>query len=178
MCGCEVGADYTEKGAFRMCRNCSGHSKESEVVEQQQQQQEYYGFVVVDEDSDFPKRATAGSAGYDLCASHDVIIRPGEWKLVKTGVSIKLPRELFFDLRARSGLALKHGVTLQNGTGVIDSDYFPNEIGVILRNEGDIGFQVKKGDRIAQGIILPYYTADVEEIVNEREGGFGSTGVE
>jgi dUTP pyrophosphatase len=128
-----------------------------------------------------PKRATKDSAGYDLYAYEAVTILPGKLKLVKTGVSAKLKSHHVLLVCSRSGLALKESVFVLNAPGIVDADYFPNEIGVILFNASEHYFEVNVGDRIAQAVITDYFVADSETERSfdnnvERSGGFGSTG--
>jgi dUTP pyrophosphatase len=130
-----------------------------------------------------PSYETQGAAGMDLRAdiAAPITLRPGERALVPTGISIALPQGFEAQVRARSGLALKHGVGLVNGAGTIDSDY-RGEIGVPIINWGDEDFVINNGDRIAQMIVARYERvewAPVSELpVTERgEKGFGHTGV-
>lgn len=128
-----------------------------------------------------PTYARIGDAGADLRASHDAVLRPGNRALIKTGVSIALPDGYVALVHPRSGLALKHGITVLNTPGTVDSGY-RGEIGVILYNAGLDLFEVKRGDRIAQLVIQKFETAEFElvDVLNETErggGGFGSTGV-
>ncbi len=129
-----------------------------------------------------PKYETQGSAGMDLRAAVDetIVIKPGERALVPTGIHIELPEGLEAQVRARSGLAVKHGIGLVNGVGTIDSDY-RGEIKVPLINWGSSDFSIQYGDRIAQMIICKYERIrweSVDELLDtERgEGGFGHTG--
>ncbi|SEF46054.1 dUTP pyrophosphatase [Caloramator fervidus] len=134
-------------------------------------------------DLPLPRYMTQGSAGIDLYAnvSEEVTLNPNEIKLIPTGIAISLPKGYEAQIRPRSGLALKHGISLVNTPGTIDSDY-RGEIGVIMINFGNKPFIIKRGDRIAQMIInkveIPEII-EVEELDNtERgEGGFGSTGL-
>ena len=129
-----------------------------------------------------PKYQTKSSAGMDLMAFVDdpIIIESGEWKLISTGIYIKLPTGFEAQVRPRSGLALKKGITVLNSPGTIDSDY-RGEIGVILINHSKNNFIVNSGDRIAQLVIAPVVQAqfgrveDLEATVR-GSGGFGSTG--
>ena len=130
-----------------------------------------------------PKYETAGSAGMDLIASieEDVIIKSGEIKLIKTGIAIALEKGFEAQIRPRSGLALKNGITVLNTPGTIDSDY-RGEICVILINHSKLDFVVSRGMRIAQMIIAKYEQAEIFEVENLDEtirgkSGFGSTGV-
>ena len=131
-------------------------------------------------DFPLPEYATPASAGVDLRASEGCVIPPGGRALVPTGLRIALPEDYEAQIRPRSGLALKHGVTLPNSPGTIDADY-RGEIGVILMNLGQEPFVVEPGDRIAQMIVAPVTRvawSEAEELdATERgEGGFGSTG--
>ena len=133
--------------------------------------------------SGIPARATPGSAGFDLMASNDdeIVIEPGRRALVPTGLVIELPFGCEAQVRPRSGLALKNGVTVLNTPGTIDSDY-RGEIKVIIVNLGEDSFKVKKGDRIAQMVIAKYVDCELEEAkalscTVRQEGGFGSSGL-
>jgi len=130
-----------------------------------------------------PSRASAGSAGFDLHAAVDEpeLLGPGERTLVPTGLVLEIPAGWEAQLRPRSGLALRHGVTLLNSPGTVDSDY-RGEVGVILVNHGAEPFTVRRGERIAQLVFAR--VADVEwreaselEASDRGEGGFGSSGV-
>jgi len=130
-----------------------------------------------------PKYETAGSAGMDLTASidEDIIIKSGEIKLIKTGIAIALEKGFEAQIRPRSGLALKNGITVLNTPGTIDSDY-RGEICVILINHSKLDFIVSRGMRIAQMIIAKYEQAEIIAVENLDEtvrgiSGFGSTGV-
>ncbi len=131
----------------------------------------------------FPSYATNGSAGMDLCAAceEDIKIYPGDRVLIPTGIAISLPYGVEAQIRPRSGLALKHGVTVLNSPGTIDSDY-RGEIKVILVNIGDIPFTVCKGNKIAQMVICEFKKIEWEKVLqfdvqtDRGEGGFGSTG--
>jgi dUTP pyrophosphatase len=122
------------------------------------------------------------AAGMDVCAAVDgaVELEPGDVALVPTGIYISLPPGFEAQVRPRSGLALKHGVTVANAPGTVDSDY-RGEVGVILVNLGRSRFSVTRGMRIAQMVVAPVTRAEVE-VVKELpesgrgEGGFGSTG--
>lgn len=130
-----------------------------------------------------PQYATAQSAGVDLCANVDspVVIAPLGRALIPTGLYIALPDGWEAQVRPRSGLALKHGVTVLNAPGTIDADY-RGEVGVILVNLGGEDFTINDGDRIAQMIFNQYGKAEFVEVdtLNSTErgaGGFGHTGV-
>jgi dUTP pyrophosphatase len=127
-----------------------------------------------------PAYATPGSSGMDVVAAEGGTIRPGETKLVPTGFAIAVPGGYEAQVRPRSGLAIKHGVGILNTPGTIDSDY-RGEVKIILTNFGSADFVFSRGDRIAQMVIAPVVTAEMEEVtrLDETErgaGGFGSTG--
>ncbi|SFE73144.1 dUTP diphosphatase [Thermophagus xiamenensis] len=130
-----------------------------------------------------PEFATEGSAGVDLCAnlSEPLILKPLERALVPTGLFIELPEGMEAQIRPRSGLALKYGITVLNSPGTIDSDY-RGEIKVILINLSDKEFVINHGDRICQMVINKYekFEWDINEnlsITSRGEGGFGHTGI-
>ena len=127
-----------------------------------------------------PTRATAGSAGYDLASAEDGVLGPGERRLFHTGFSIAVPEGYECQLRPRSGLALKHGITLPNTPATIDSDY-RGELMVALVNLGTEPFSVTRGMRIAQMVIARIERAEFAEVAElpgtaRGSGGFGSTG--
>ena len=130
-----------------------------------------------------PEYQTQGSAGADLRADlggAELLLEPGQIRLVPTGLRVQIPEGYEMQIRPRSSLALKHGVTLPNTPGTIDSDY-RGEVGVILINLGELPFEIKRGDRIAQMVIARYEQAQMIEVeaVDETArgaGGFGSTG--
>ena len=129
-----------------------------------------------------PKYETSGSSGMDIAAyiRQDIIINPGEKALIPTGFSLSVPQGYEVQIRPRSGLAAKKGVTVLNTPGTIDSDY-RGEIKVILINLGKEVFSVKNGERIAQMVVCPIKQVVVEEVeelseTNRGVGGFGSTG--
>ena len=131
-------------------------------------------------DFPLPEYATPASAGVDLRASEARVIPPGGRALVPTGLRIAIPEGYEAQVRPRSGLALKHGVTLPNSPGTIDADY-RGEIGVILMNLGQEPFVVEPGDRIAQMVVAPvvrvaWSEAEALDATERGEGGFGSTG--
>jgi len=128
-----------------------------------------------------PKYATRGDAGADLISAEDVRIAAHQRVLVKTGIKIAIPEGYVGLVHPRSGLALKHGITVLNTPGTIDAGY-RGEVGVILLNTGSIDFEVKAGDRIAQLVIQKVEYADFEVVdaltdTDRGNGGFGSTGV-
>lgn len=128
---------------------------------------------------DLPERASDGAAGADLRAAADTVLEPGARALVPTGFAIALSEGYEAQVRPRSGLALKHGVTVLNAPGTIDADY-RGEIGVILVNHGAEAFHIARGDRIAQLVIAPVTMAHFSEgplpDSARGEAGFGSTG--
>lgn len=135
------------------------------------------------QDLPLPKYETLGSAGMDLTAANDepIIIKAGEVKLVKTGIAIALEQGFEAQVRPRSGLALKNGITVLNTPGTIDADY-RGEVGVVLINHSKVDFTIERGMRIAQVIIAPYVQAQMVEVdvldeTKRGTGGFGSTGV-
>jgi dUTP pyrophosphatase len=133
------------------------------------------------EDIELPAYQTAGAAGMDVRAAENRILQPGETALVTTGFSMAVPPGYEAQLRPRSGLALKHGLTLLNSPGTIDAD-FRGTVKVILTNLGSEPFEVQRGDRIAQMVIARYERAEIEVVdeLDETErgsGGFGHSGV-
>lgn len=137
-------------------------------------------FTKLHPDAKPPMYQTDASVGADLTSVEDVDLRRGEFKLVKTGIAVELPRGIEMQIRPRSGLAFKHGVTVLNAPGTIDSDY-RGEVGVLLINHGSDIFRVGKGDRIAQAVlnkvVIQNYKLVKELSSTDRgEDGFGSTG--
>lgn len=127
-----------------------------------------------------PAYATAGAAGMDVLSAESVTIRPGQRHAVATGLAVAIPENYEIQVRPRSGLAFKHGITVPNTPGTIDSDY-RGELKVILINHGPDDFAIARGDRIAQLVLAPVTQAKWEEVeeldeTNRGEGGFGSTG--
>ena len=127
-----------------------------------------------------PSYATDGSAGIDLRSDANVTLAPGERALVPTGIAVAIPRGFEGQIRPRSGLALREGVTCLNSPGTIDSDY-RGEVGVILANLGQRAVTLQRGDRIAQLVIAPVERAELVESASlpptgRGEGGFGHTG--
>lgn len=133
-------------------------------------------------DLPLPSRQTSGSAGFDLASAEpDFVLAPGERRLVATGLAIELPPGIEGQVRPRSGLALRHGITMPNAPGTIDSDY-RGELRVILQNSGSLPVTIARGDRIAQLVFARYETpslVDASELVESARGpgGFGSTGM-
>ena len=127
-----------------------------------------------------PAKAHADDAAFDLCSRVDISIPVNKSTLVPTGVFMELPVNYEAQVRPRSGLALKHNITLTNSPGTIDAGY-RGEVGVIMFNHGPAEFEVKRGDRIAQMVIteLPEVELELAESLAESDrgaGGFGSTG--
>jgi len=127
-----------------------------------------------------PSYQTKEAAGFDLHSIEDVILKPGERKLIGTGLAFEIEYGYEVQIRPRSGLAFKHGITVLNTPGTIDSDY-RGEIKVLLINHSNEEFEIKKGDRIAQAIVAPVIQAEIVEVeelsdTTRGEGGFGSTG--
>ena len=128
-----------------------------------------------------PKYETSGSAGFDLAASADVTIEPGAIALVPTGLVIAVPPGHLLGIFARSSTPLKKGLMVANGVGVVDSDYCgpDDEVKVQVLNFTSAPVIVRRGDRIAQGVILPFVRAEWNENASASgptRGGFGSTG--
>ncbi len=135
------------------------------------------------DENPLPQYMSAQSSGLDLFADleQEIVLNPGEWKLIPTGIAIAIPPGYEGQVRPRSGLALRNGVTLLNSPGTIDADY-RGEIGVILINFGAQPLTIKKGDRIAQLVIAPVCQVSLECVkeLDETErdqGGFGHTGI-
>jgi len=133
-------------------------------------------------DLPLPRYATEHSAGMDICAAieDEVVLKPGETALIPTGFAIALPEGYEAQIRPRSGLALKHHITVLNAPGTIDADY-RGEVKVILTNLGKQDFVIKRGDRIAQMVIARYTRVEWQERASLDEtrrgaGGFGHTG--
>ena len=127
-----------------------------------------------------PNYAHQGDAGLDLYSVEEVKINPSETALIKTGIKIELPPQTEAQVRPRSGLALKHGITVLNTPGTIDEGY-RGEVGVVLINHGKETFIVEKGMKIAQMVVKPVWYVEVDEVeelseTERAEGGFGSTG--
>ena len=127
-----------------------------------------------------PNYQTPGAAGMDVRSAEDRMLQPGETALIPTGFAIAVPVGFEAQLRPRSGLALKNGITLLNSPGTIDSDY-RGAVGVILTNLGHEPFYVHRGDRVAQMVIAKVERAELEmvetlEETERGEGGFGSSG--
>ena len=130
-----------------------------------------------------PSYETAGSAGADIraCLKEPITLRPGERRLIPTGMYVELPEGVEAQIRARSGLSIRHGITMINGVGTVDSDY-RGEWNVPMVNLGQEPYTIHDGDRIAQAVFSRYEKADfilVDEVDSTERGGggFGSTGI-
>jgi len=132
-------------------------------------------------DLPLPSRRTSGSAGFDLASAEpDFVLAPGDRRLVATGLAVELPAGIEGQVRPRSGLALRHGITMPNAPGTIDSDY-RGEVRVILQNLGSEPVTIVRGDRIAQLVFARYETPELVDATELEQssrgaGGFGSTG--
>ena len=129
---------------------------------------------------DLPAYATTGAAGMDVLAAESVTLKPGGRHAVATGLALAIPHGFEIQVRPRSGLALKHGISVPNAPGTIDSDY-RGELKIILINHGTEDFAIARGDRVAQLVLAPVVQAawsEVDELdeTSRGEGGFGSTG--
>ena len=127
-----------------------------------------------------PQYATDGAAGMDIVAAEDVTIAPGDRHAVATGLSVAIPHGFEIQVRPRSGLAFKHGITVPNTPGTIDSDY-RGELKVLLINHGTEDFAIARGDRVAQLVVAPvtqgiWQEVDELDATDRGAGGFGSTG--
>lgn len=128
-----------------------------------------------------PSYQTAGAAGFDLASSAEVTIAPGAIVLVPTGLVVEVPAGHFLGIFARSSTPLKRGLIVANGVGVLDSDYCgpADELKVQVMNVTSAPVTVQRGDRLAQGVVLPYVRVDIEDgagATAPSRGGFGSTG--
>ncbi|WP_425061362.1 dUTP diphosphatase [Sporomusa carbonis] len=128
-----------------------------------------------------PVRKTALSAGYDIAAGQDTILLPGKVTLVPTGLKAYMENDEYLGVHIRSGLAVRHNLSLINGQGVIDADYYNNpdnegHILIAIFNHGTELVEITKGTRIAQGIFYKYLKADHDSAGAVRTGGLGSTG--
>jgi dUTP pyrophosphatase len=131
-------------------------------------------------DATLPQAAHPGDAGLDLFSAEAADIAPGASRLIRTGLAVELPAGTEGEVRPRSGLALKHGVTVLNSPGTLDAGY-RGEVGVILINHGRAPFAVHRGMKIAQLLVKPVLAVDVQEVAQLSDtrrgaGGFGSTG--
>ncbi len=128
-----------------------------------------------------PSYQTAGAAGFDLAASADLTVAPGAIVLVPTGLVAEVPAGHFLAIFARSSTPLKRGLTVANGVGVVDSDYCgpTDEIRIQVMNVTQAPVEIKAGDRLAQGVVMPFARVELEDgdgATAPSRGGFGSTG--
>ena len=138
-------------------------------------------FRKIDSAAKLPEYAHPGDAGMDVFSVADILLPPGGRALIRTGLVMHLPPDAEAQVRPRSGLALKHGVTVLNAPGTIDAGY-RGEVGVILINHGSEPFRVEKGMKIAQIVVAPVVRAEIAETAesdstDRGSGGFGSTGI-
>lgn len=128
-----------------------------------------------------PRRSTTGSAGYDFISPIDVKMLPKRSYLIPTGIKCFMDNDMVLKVYIRSSMAIKHGIRLVNSVAIIDSDFALNtnndgHIHIAVENIGHEVYEIKIGDKIAQGIICKYYTTDDDDVDAERTGGIGSTG--
>jgi dUTP pyrophosphatase len=128
-----------------------------------------------------PSYGTSEAAGFDLASAHDIVVAPRQIVLVRTGLVIEVPTGYFLAIFARSSTPLKRGLMVANGVGVVDPDYSGphDEVMIQVMNISDSDVKVSRGDRLAQGIVLPAPRVSWDEVTEIREvtrGGFGSTG--
>lgn len=138
--------------------------------------------VKLKENAILPEYQTEGAAGADMhaCLDEPVVLAPMERRMIPTGIAVAIPKGFELQIRARSGLSIKHGITMVNGVGTIDADY-RGEMGVLLINLGQEAFTIEPGMRIAQMVVARYETIswDVVDELDETDrgtGGYGSTG--
>jgi dUTP pyrophosphatase len=137
--------------------------------------------IVNNSDNALPQYETNGSAGLDIKSAENGLLKPGQFKLITTGLRVEIPYGYEIQVRPRSGLAKNYGITVLNSPGTIDADY-RGEIGVILINHGQYDFEIKSGDRIAQLVIAPVEriqwqaVGSIDTSTKRGEKGFGSTG--
>ena len=128
-----------------------------------------------------PKRATKGSAGYDFVSPLTFTLKPGETIKIPTGIRCGMNTDWVLMLYPRSGLGFKYGLNLMNQTGIVDSDFYYSDneghIFVKLKNNGDKECTIRRGDNVVQGVFLEYGISDNDHVENQRNGGFGSTGL-
>ena len=134
----------------------------------------------LNEEAIIPAYQSEEAAGFDLHSIEDYVLKTGERKLINTGLAFEIEVGYEVQIRPRSGLAFKHGITVLNSPGTIDSDY-RGEIKVLLINLGSEDFEIKKGERIAQAVVAPAIQAEIVEVdelndTKRGKGGFGSTG--
>lgn len=132
-------------------------------------------------DIEIPTRSTKHSAGYDFKSPIDLKLEPGESKKIPTGIKVCMNEDEYLAIFIRSSMGFKYNIRLCNQVGIVDSDYYNNpdnegQIYIKIQNEGNESLIINKGDRFAQGIFMKYLLTDDDVSVNERIGGFGSTG--
>lgn len=154
------------------------------ILEEEKVSRKFYPVKNAPADTVLPKRKTAKSAGYDFVLPCDVRLNPRSVSaIIPTNVKAFMPDDEVLMLYIRSSIGIKHHVTLANGTGIIDADYFSNpdndgNIGICLQNNSNEIVSFKKGERIMQGIFVKYAVCDSDDTNEVRKGGFGSTGKE
>lgn len=154
------------------------------ILEEEKVSRKFYPVKNAPADTVLPKRKTAKSAGYDFVLPCDVSLNPRSVSaIIQTNVKAFMPDDEVLMLYIRSSIGIKHHVTLANGTGIIDADYFSNpdndgNIGICLQNNSNEIVSFKKGERIMQGIFVKYAVCDSDDTNEVRKGGFGSTGKE
>lgn len=152
------------------------------ILEEEKVSRKFYPVKNAPADTVLPKRKTAKSAGYDFVLPCDVRLNPRSVSaIIPTNVKASMPDDEVLMLYIRSSIGIKHHVTLANGTGIIDADYFSNpdndgNIGICLQNNSDEIVSFRKGERIMQGIFVKYAVCDSDDTNEVRKGGFGSTG--
>lgn len=138
-------------------------------------------FTKLTETATIPTRAHATDAGYDLCSDENVMLYPGMHRVISTGLSMQIPVNTALLILSRSGLAANKRITVPNDPGLIDSGY-TGDIKIILENAGSSTLEITKGMRLAQAILVPFYTMELEEVdklskTDRGDSGLGSTGV-
>lgn len=134
-------------------------------------------FHTILDESLLPKRSTTGSAGYDFIAPCDFFVPArGTSLTIDSGISVELDSDKVLLIYIRSSWGFNKGITLVNGTGIIDSDFYPNTIKFKFRNDTNACLYVKKGEKMAQGIIMKFYKTSDDKAKTKRDGGIGSTG--
>lgn len=152
------------------------------ILEEEKVSRKFYPVKNAPADTVLPKRKTAKSAGYDFVLPCDVRLNPRSVSaIIPTNVKASMPDDEVLMLYIRSSIGIKHHVTLANGTGIIDADYFSNpdndgNIGICLQNNSDEIVSFRKGERIMQGVFVKYAVCDSDDTNEVRKGGFGSTG--
>jgi dUTP pyrophosphatase len=136
---------------------------------------------LLNDEAKLPQKATEFSSGYDLFSTEDCVLEKGKYKLISTGISIAMEKGMEAQVRPRSGLAVKFGITVLNAPGTIDADY-RGEVKVALINHSEKDFQIEKGMRIAQMVFanvadINLVVTDDLSVTSRGEGGFGSTGL-